>query len=205
MTAREMPRNKLMRKLNQVFIDHGYDQLTMGGMSKAADVSRRSLYNYVSNKEDAFREMIRWTHGVDIRAGLEAGRRVLAEGGDAVDVLVTIFDIRYGVQRRALGGSPHAQEINYQAFRRCYDIMVASAVTFQDEVAKVLTELAARGLLEINPAFSADDLAQLLSDGARGVNQTLPARPETTLPERYRRMVEAVLFGCAVRPTAPAA
>ena len=199
MAEKETPRDRLMRKLNQVFLESGYEHLTMRGISKAADISPRSLYNYVSSKEEAYCEAIRFTHGVDIRAGLEAGRRVLDEGGDAVDVLVAIFDTRYGVTRRTLGVSPHAADLNYQAFRRCYAVMAESAVVFQDEVARVLDELSERRRLIIQPQVSAEDLAQLLSDGARGVNQSLPARPESTLPERYRKMISAILFGAAAK------
>ena len=199
MTAKETARDRLMRKLVQVFLEHGFEHLTMRGISKAADISPRSLYNYVSSKEEALCESIRWMHGGEIRAGLAAGRRVLDEGGGAVDVLVAIFDTRYGMTRRNLGVSAHAADLNAQAFRRCYAVMTESAATFQDDVSTVLDDLSLRRLLILQPGVTSAELSQLLADGARGVNQTLPARPESTLPERYRRMIEALLFGSAER------
>jgi hypothetical protein len=38
-------------------------------------------------------------------------------------------------------------------------------------------------------------LVQLLADGARGVNQSLPPLPAVDLRERYRTMFAAILFG----------
>ena len=43
-------------------------------------------------------------------------------------------------------------------------------------------------------------LAQSLCDGAHGTNQALPPIPIDELPVRYRRIVEAILFGTASLP-----
>jgi hypothetical protein len=42
-------------------------------------------------------------------------------------------------------------------------------------------------------------VAQLLADGARGVNQQRPAIPVSQLAERYRNLANAILYGCAER------
>src|SRR5690349_5443182 len=124
------PPDRLMARLHQAFLDFGYEQPSMVGLAKACDVTRRTLYNHFSSKEEAFRGQLRWRHAMEIAAGLEAGARVLAEGGSVLDIIVAIMDQRYGMTRRDLEKSPHAVELNYTAFRRCRDVMSQSATTF---------------------------------------------------------------------------
>ncbi len=191
---------KMLRRLREAFLDYGYEQPTMIALAKACDLTRRALYHHFSSKEEAFREMIRWRHGVEIEAGLAAGRLRLAQGAGAVEAVVAVFDARYGEARRDLERSPHALELNREAFARCHDVMSQSAVDFQLRLAGFLAEIADNGGLRLKPGASFDAMAQLLADGARGVNQSLPARPSSGLPERYRGMCEALLFGCAEPP-----
>ena len=188
-----------MARLHQAFLDFGYEQPTMVGLAKACEVTRRTLYNHFSSKEEAFRGQLRWRHAIEITAGLEAGTRVLAEDGSALDAIVSIMDRRYGMTHRALEKSPHAVELNYTAFRRCRDVMSESATTFQDGLATSLAAMVEQKLLRLRACMTPVMLAQHLCDGARGVNQSLPAQPATSLPERYRQMFEVILFGCCER------
>ncbi|HEY1932503.1 MAG TPA: TetR/AcrR family transcriptional regulator [Acetobacteraceae bacterium] len=190
------PSDRLLGPLRQAFFDFGYEQPTMGVLATSCGVTRRTLYNHFSNKEEAFRAMLRWRHGIEIAAGLAAGQRVLAAGGSPLDAVVTVMDVRYAEARRDLEGSPHAVEINYTAFRRCRDVMSHSAAVFQDRLAELLADLAVRDLVRLRPGVTPAALSQYLCDGARGVNQTLPPQPPGTLPERYRAMFTAILFGC---------
>jgi AcrR family transcriptional regulator len=189
--------DKLMAKLRQAFLDHGYEPPTMATLAQACDLTRRGLYHHFRSKEEAFRETIRWRHTLEIAAGLEAGERRLAASGTAVDAVAAILDARYGEARRDLERSPHALEINREAFRRCHDVMSDSAAAFQARIAEFLRLLEARGLLRLKPSVTPEQAAQWLADGARGVNQSLPQRPASTLPERYRAMCAALLYGCA--------
>jgi AcrR family transcriptional regulator len=188
---------RLMTRLRQAFLDRGYEHVSMVGLAEACGVSRRSLYNYFSSKEEAFRGVLRWRHAQEIDAGLEAGRYAIAEGVSALDAIVAVFDARYGAARRDLERSPHALEINREAFRHAGDVMSDSAAVFHSRLGAFLEELAELGKLDLRSSFSPLEVAELLADGARGVNQTLPRRPASTLPERYRRMCEAVLYGAA--------
>ena len=77
--------------------------------------------------------------------------------------------------------------------------MSASAEAFQAQLAEFIGYLASRGLLQLKAGVSLDGAARLLADGARGVNQTLPIRSSFNLPERYERMCDALLYGCAER------
>jgi AcrR family transcriptional regulator len=199
-TTKDVPPEKLMGRLRQAFLDLGYEQVTMVALAKSCELSRRALYHHFNGKEDAFRGMLRWAHRLEIEAGMAAGERRIADGGSPVDALVDIFDTRYGEARRKLETSPHAVTINYQAFRRARDVMARSAETLHTRLAAFLAGLCAGGHLALRPGVTCEALAQLLCDGARGVNQSLPPAPATTLPERYRRICEAILYGCAEPP-----
>lgn len=190
-------RDKLLARVRQAFLDHGYEQLTMIGLAKACGLTRRALYHHFNGKEEAFREMLRWSQGVEIAAGFAAGDRALARGGDALVALVEIFEARYGDARSDLARSPHASEVNNEAFRRCSDIMAASSETFQERLATFVRLLAERGMLRLAVGYSYDAAAQLLADGARGVSQMLLMRAVEKPSDPYRRMCAAMLYGCA--------
>ncbi len=188
-------RTELVTRLEQAFLGQGYDQLTMIGLAKAVDVTRRTLYNYFSSKEEAFRFLIENVNSAAVEAGMAAGRAALAEARDPVDIFATALDTRYGHNRRRLATSAHAVEINDQAFRRCRDLMIASAESFHCELAGLIAEMSALGLLQLRAGTTPRDLAQLLADGARGTNQSLPPVDPEGLRGRYVAMVRALLYG----------
>ena len=137
------PHDAVLRKLQLAFFAHGYEQITMIGLAKAADMSRRSLYNYFSSKEEAFRACVRWSNARDIALGQAAAAEAKETGASALDILVAYADARYGVTRRELSASPNALEINDQAFRRCRDIMIDAAIAGQERLADILLDLQA--------------------------------------------------------------
>jgi AcrR family transcriptional regulator len=190
-----IPRPEFTRRLSQAFWDHGYDQLNMTGLAKATDMTRRSLYNYFSNKEEAFRFAIDQANINAVRMGIDAGRAKLRDGADSIEVLTTVINVRYGENRRRLMRSPHAIEINDQAFRRCRDLMIESAMSFQAQLAELIIELQQAGRIKLKPEVTPAALAQLVADGARGTNQTLPPIAADDLEPRYRSIVTALLYG----------
>lgn len=196
-------RNRMMQGLLQAFRDFGYSQLTMGRLAASCDLSARALYNHFKGKEDAFRATVRWGRERDIRRSWEAGESIVSNGGSAVDAIVAILTARFGDARQHLEVSPHASELKLEAVRRCRDVLEDSAVAFQDGFMAVLIDLERRNLLGFRAGETAVEAAQLLIDGARGMNQTLPLIKAATLPHRYRRMCEAILYGVAHRPVQP--
>jgi AcrR family transcriptional regulator len=189
--------DELFERLRQAFLGFGYEQATMSGLARACGLTRRALYHHFSNKEEAFRHVLTVANERTISAGLAAARDALREGGNAAEVLTVLMDTRYGEARRALAASPHALEINDQAFRRAGDVMNRMAAVFQDELTVFLEEMRAAGRLRLKAGFDAAMLAQLLADGARGVNQARPPIAADRLVERYRAMNRAILFGAA--------
>ena len=115
------PGRDLLLRIREAFLGHGYDGLSMVTLAKACGFTRRSLYNYFNNKEDAFRALIRFDNIDFIQSGLEAGERVRRRGGGALDILAETMDVRYGYARRILSHSPHAVELTAEVQRRCRD------------------------------------------------------------------------------------
>lgn len=190
---------RLAGRLTQAFLDVGFDRSTMSDLAKACGLTRRALYHHFSNKEEAFRYMLRYNGDIAMRMGSEAGREALEAGEDPVEVLTRTMNIRYGETRRRLALSPHATEINDNAFRLARDIMVEAAISFQAQVAELVVAMEARDLMKLKAETTPAALAQTLCDGARGTNQTLPPIPPEELVHRYRAMMAAILYGMAER------
>jgi AcrR family transcriptional regulator len=190
------PSRALLLSVREAFHRCGYKDLSMVSLADACGISRRGLYNYFRNKDEAFRAWVRYSNEEAIRLGLSAGDQAEARGADVVDVFTAILDVRYGETRREVEGSPHKNELMATALMLCRDIIVDAAVSFQRELANRVSSFADQGAIGLNEGMTPDDVAELLANGARGVNQGLPP-PTTSLEERYRQMCRAVLFGTA--------
>jgi AcrR family transcriptional regulator len=194
------PGADLLKQVNQAFLDHGYSGLSMVGLARVCGFTQRALYYYFSNKEDAFRAMIAFRNAESVELGLGAGRTTQARGGSALDILTDILDVRYGATRRRVSSSPHMVELNAEAFRRCRDLMIQSAISFQSHLEKLIVELQRSRLLKLNGRFTPAQIAQALADGGRAVNQALPPIASDDFYGRYRQMCEMVIYGFAVMP-----
>jgi AcrR family transcriptional regulator len=188
-------RDTILQKLRPVFLDHGYEHITMAGIAEAAGIPRRTLYHYFSSKEQAFRAVI--AHGIqhDINRGKLAAATARAAEAGVLEILVAFFDARFGVTRCELSNSPHAGEISEQVSRSCRDIMIDMAVAGQLRLVEILQGLADGGLLHWQAGCSPYLLAQLLFDAARGINQSLPPRPSVSLTDLYREHFAVLLRG----------
>jgi AcrR family transcriptional regulator len=205
-TARAMmqPSDEMMDRVRHAFFAHGFRELSMGGLAAACGYTRRNLYNYFSNKEAAFRALIQYTNAEQGRRGIEAGRALMAQNASALDVLTEVLVVRYVTVRHRLNRSPHAVEINTEAFRLCHDIMVRSASVFTNGLKSVIADLEKSGRLQMKAGTTHAQLAQMLGDGVRGINQALPPVPSGSLPARYRLMCQAILYGSAIEAAASA-
>jgi AcrR family transcriptional regulator len=196
------PGPDLLHRVNQAFLDHGYSGLSMVVMAKTCGFTQRALYYYFNNKEHAFRSVIQYRNDEAVELGREAGKAMRAKGGSALDIIAEILDVRYGETRRRVMRSPHTVELNAEAFKRCRDLMIQSAVDFQGELEELILDLQKRRMLKLNGRFTAAQIAQGLADGGRAVNQALPPIEAEDFKGRYRQMCEMVLYGCAAMPKA---
>jgi len=194
------PGPDLLQRVSQAFLNYGYSGLSMVTMAKACGFTQRALYYYFSNKEDAFRAMIQFRNDEAVALARDAGKAMRAKGGSALDIIAEILDIRYGNTRRRVIPSPHTVELNAEAFKRCRDLMVQSAIAFQAELEELIVDLEKSRLLKLNGRFTAAQIAQGLADGGRAVNQGLPPIAAEDLSGRYRQTCEMVLYGCATMP-----
>jgi AcrR family transcriptional regulator len=188
-------RDTLADSLRKAFFERGYEKVTMGEIADFCGFTRRALYHHFSNKEEAFRFLMRYDNERQIEKGLATAREVMWTGADAVEIITRMLDVRYGDTRRLLMTSPHMLELNDQAFRRGRDVMIWAATEFQTQVAALLLELQEAGLFRIRPGLNAEELSQIICDGARANNQALPPIPIEQLPNRYRAMTRALLYG----------
>ena len=198
------PSPEMMLRVRKAFHDYGFRELSMGTLAAACGYTRRNLYNYFRNKEEAFRALINFTNTERGRQGIEAGRAQLEQGAGALDVVAAVLNTRYASVWNELNRSPHVTEINDEAFRLCRDIMVRTVQAFNTGLKNIIVDLEKDGRLRLRPDVTAAQLAQMLGDGVRGINQSLPPIPSTSLPVRYRLMCQAILFGCATEGAAPA-
>jgi len=194
------PSPDLLQRVSQAFLDYGYSGLSMVTMAKACGFTQRALYYYFSNKEDAFRAMIRFRNDEAVALAREAGKAVREKGGSALDIIAEVLDVRYGNTRRRVFHSPHIVELNAEAFKRCRDDMIRSAIAFQAELEQLIVDLESSRMLKLNGRFTPAQLAQGLADGGRAVNQALPPPAGDDFAPRYRQMCEMVLYGCAAMP-----
>jgi AcrR family transcriptional regulator len=188
-------RDTLADGLRKAFYERGYEKITMGEIAEYCGFTRRALYHHFSNKEDAFRFLMRYDNEKRMEQGLATAREMMWTGAEAVDILATMLDVRFGETRRMIATSPFMLELNDQAFRRGRDVMVWAATEFQKQVAALLVEMQERGLFRIRQGLSPEELSQIICDGARANNQALPAIPVEQLPARYKAMTRALLFG----------
>src|SRR5215813_7419620 len=107
---RLQPSPALLLKVESAFLAHGYRALTMEKLAGACKFSRRALYFYFRSKSDAFRAAVRFRNELALTAGLESGRKHWSQGGDALEILAAVINIRHGDIRRIANASAHLVE-----------------------------------------------------------------------------------------------
>ncbi|HLJ72679.1 MAG TPA: helix-turn-helix domain-containing protein [Roseiarcus sp.] len=197
MAKKLQPTLSKMLQVERAFYDHGYSELSMRGLAKACDLSTRALYYYFSSKEEAFRATCRFRNELALNTCFAAARRRWDEGGDALDIIAELINIRYGDTRRMANASQHLVELNAETFKRCNDIITEVALHFEAALAKFIIEMEEGGLLQLRADATPEQLAQALANGARGVNQRLPPAAPDALASCYREICCFVLFGGA--------
>ena len=199
----DSPRLKIIQRAHAAFFREGYSRMTMTALADACGLTRRGLSHHFKNKDEVFRAMIVRGNQEAFESSAWAARAMLARGGSALDVVAEWLDTRFGDVRRGVARSPHGEEMNAMAFKIANDIMIEVSHETHAELARLLDDLAARGLLRLRPGVTAREAAQLIGDGARGVNQARPPIPSGQIAARYRRIAEAILYGCAAPDQAP--
>lgn len=187
----------ILQKTAPLLLAQGYYALTMTGIASACGLTRRALYHHFRNKEDLLRDMLVMKNIVARDAADWAARKAIARGGSALDVVSEWLDSRFGDTRRAIARAPGGEDLNRAVFSIANDIMIEVSRETNARLAALLDELCRLGKLKLKPGRGTAELADIISDGARGVNQLRPPIPPDQIAQRYRRIAEAILYGFA--------
>jgi AcrR family transcriptional regulator len=193
----DSPRLKVIQRARAAFFREGYSRMTMTALADACGLTRRGLYHHFKNKDEVFRAIVVRGNQEAFESSAWAARAMLARGGSALDVVAAWLDARFGDVRRTVSSSPHGAELNATAFQIANDIMIEVSLETNAELGRLIEELVGRDLLRLKPGVTPQETAQLIGDGARGVNQARPPIAPGQIAARYRRIAEAILYGCA--------
>jgi TetR/AcrR family transcriptional regulator len=178
----------------QCFTRHGVRKTTMDDIAAAAGMSRPAVYQYVRNKEDAFRRLAARIFDralADARAAADAG-------GTLTQRLDRILAVKLGVTQRLYRESPHASELLGENSRVAADLDRA----FMADMTELLTSTITDATALADLAFSEDtarEVAELALALTRGLEADLsdPDRPR----ERLRNGIALLVAGLAAAAT----
>jgi TetR/AcrR family transcriptional regulator len=180
------------------FTRHGVRRTTMDDIASAAGMSRPAVYQYVRNKQDAFRRLAaRIFDGALARARTAAG-----DEGTLAQRLDRILAVKLGVTQQLFRDSPHAGELIGATARVSADLDRA----FMTDIANLLTatiiDAAGRADLALT-ADNAREVAELALALTRGLETNLSDFDRSR--ERLRNGIALLVAGlaAAARPAHP--
>lgn len=168
------------------FTRHGIRRTTMDDIAAEAGMSRSAVYQYVRNKDDAFRRLAERLFAV---AGERAAESARAEG-PLVDRLHHVLATKLELTLQLHRDSPHAAELLDAGTRLSADLIR----TFTDGLRALLSEaLSAAG------ARDADEVAAIALALTAGLETDLS---EPDVPRhRLRSGIELLVAGLGARST----
>lgn len=89
----ERKKDHVFSKALNLFAKKGYDNVTMEAIADACSLTRANLYQYFSNKEDLFKQMILQNHAVSYTDGLASRNTSLPMENILADVSKKYFEI----------------------------------------------------------------------------------------------------------------
>ena len=174
----------------QCFTRHGVRKTTMDDIAAAAGMSRPALYQYVRNKEDAFRRL---AARIFDRA-LARAREAAAGEGTLTQRLDRILAVKLAVTQRLFRDSPHASELLGENSRVSADLDRAFTADMTDLLTSTIIGAAAEADLALTDEH-AREVAELALALTRGLEADLsdPDRPR----ERLRNGIALLVAGLA--------
>ena len=144
------------------FTRHGVRRTTMDDIAREAGMSRAAVYQYVRNKEDAFRRLA----GRLLDDALAAARAAVASGGNLTERLTTALLTKLDLTVRVWRESPaHASELLGDNARLSADLIA----TYHSAMRDLLTGTVGEAI----PAADAAEFAELLLAFTRGLEADL--------------------------------
>jgi AcrR family transcriptional regulator len=197
MSTKLTPAERLDRVLDavyQCFVRHGVRKTTMDDIAEVAGMSRPAMYQYVRNKDDAFRRLAARLYDTALA---DAGRAAV-EPGTLTQRLGRILAVRLELTERVFRDSPHAAELVGEASRVAADLDRSFTAGLADLLTATITEAASQADLRL-AGGTAREVAELVLALARGLaaDPTDPDRQH----ERLRNGVALLVAGLAATAT----
>ncbi|WP_149553092.1 TetR/AcrR family transcriptional regulator [Streptomyces marokkonensis] len=167
------------------FTRHGVRRTTMDDIARAADMSRPAVYQYVRNKQDAFRRLAARL----LETSLNESRSAAAAQSDLTERLTGVLEAKLRLVARLWQDSPaHAAELLAVEVRQSADVIE----TYDMAMCELLTSAVTDARPDL-PKAEADEVAALLLAFTRGLETNL-SDPRVPI-RRLRRGVEMFIAG----------
>lgn len=167
------------------FVRHGVRRTTMDDIATAAGMSRAAIYQYVRNKDDAFRRLAQ-------RLCDEALARARAvRSGPLPRRLTAILDTKLDLTLRLVSDSPHAAELLAGTTTISADVVEAYTAAVTAVAAAAIAEAARDGEIVLGRT-SASEVAHIAIAFVRGLEIDLS---DPDLPRKRLRQGIALLVG----------
>jgi AcrR family transcriptional regulator len=181
----------------RVFGQYGFRRASMDDIAREAQIGKGTIYLSFASKEEVFQALSQRL-AQQMLAGAEAASRRPAT---TADKLAAMHAAWFGTYADTIHGSPHAADLLDAKHQLSADLVADAAGRYERLVRNVLTEAAAAGELDLEPAgLTPGTAAQLLIAAARGL------QPSTPSPTAYRRqlstLVRVMIAGLASGHTA---
>ena len=168
----------------QVFGQYGFRRASMDDIAREAQIGKGTIYLSFASKEEVFQALSKRLAQRMLASAEAASQRP----GTTADKLTAMNAAWFGTYAETISRSPHAAELLDAKHRLSADLVADAASRYKRLVRGVLTEAAAAGELDLEPAgLTADTAAELLIASARGLQSSASS------PAAYRRYLKALI------------
>lgn len=182
------PIDRILDAAYACFTRHGIRRTTMDDIAAAADMSRPAVYQYVRNKDDAFRRLAsRLFDG-----SLAQARAAVAEDGPLPERLYRVVGAKLDLTLKLWQDTPHAAELLDAGARISGDLGEEFQAAVRDMLAGAIGQASAAGELDL-AGTDAAEIADITLALTHGMEKDL-ADPHGAR-RRLRLAVELLLAG----------
>ena len=186
------PIDRILDAAYACFARHGVRRTTMDDIATAAGMSRPAVYQYVRNKDDAFRRLCDRL----FQSALAQARVAGAHVGPLIDRLHAALAVKLELTLKLVRDSPHAAELLDENARLSGELVEQFKVAMRDLLVEVIEDGDERGEIALGSA-TAVEIAELVLALNHGLEANL-TDPE--IPRRRLRLgLELMVTGLARR------
>jgi AcrR family transcriptional regulator len=192
-------RRRIAGIASKLFLDRGFDAVTVADVARAAGVSSVTVFNHFPRKEDLFLD-----RSLDAAESLRAAVRNRGEGADVVDALRTMT-LGLLDSRHALSGVDPRSAAFFRTVAESPALVARTREIVADLERTLADELAAdpsfEGDATLLAAFFVAGYSTVLVASARGLIAGEPAEPLVEEQRaRFERLFDALRGGFGSRP-----